>query len=221
MATPISHHEIALLNHKGAEALACGNDKVAHRIFKGIVEAMGVLSATPEATAGEHAPLQTAVISSISVPGLKDERFFVFGEVLLYQVSVGSARPSLLDLCLCSCISLFNMALTYHRRALLTGARQLFLTTSRVYSQALTIANSITEESDDVKRLKVVILNNLAQIKYFELDEVDDALHQLQHVKTIMNSFGDAGSAAFAQHSREEIMLNLMLTRPPSTAGCA
>lgn len=218
---PTSHQEITLLNHKGAVALACGNDKIAHRIFKGIVEAMGILSAAPEATTGAQGALQTNVLSSVPVPDLQDERFFIFGEVLLYQINVGNSLPSLLDLCLCSCVSLFNMALTYHRRALLTGTRQLYITTSRVYEQALAIAESITGQSDDVNRLKVVILNNLAQIHYFELAEYGSALEKLQQVKAIMNEFHDEGAAAFEFHSRDEIILNLLLTRPPATAGCA
>ena len=158
MPMPTSHQEIALLNHRGAVALACGQDKIAHRIFKSIVEAMGILSASPDATTNQQNTLQTSVVSSVAVPDLKDERFFVFSQVLLYQVNVApNSLPSLLDLCLCSCISLFNMALTYHRRALLTGNRQLYITTSRVYDQALAIADSIQEPGEEVRRLKVVV----------------------------------------------------------------
>lgn len=221
MSIPSGHQEISLLNHKGAIALACGDDRVAHRIFKGIVETIGRLSANPEATTGQHGTLQTSVLSSMPVPDLKDERFFIFGEVLLYQVNVGNALPSLLDLCLCSCISLFNMALTYHRRASLTGAKQLFVTASRVYEQALAIANSILEQNDDVRRLRVVILNNLAQIHYFELSDFKTALEKLEQVKTILNDNQNDERASFEVYARDEIMLNLLLTRPPATAGCA
>ena len=63
MAMPTSHQEFALLNHKGAVDLACGNDKVAHRIFKGIVETLGILSAAPQAAAGPQGdPLASLIL---------------------------------------------------------------------------------------------------------------------------------------------------------------
>ena len=64
--------------------------------------------------------------------------------------------------------------------------------------------------------------NNLAQIYYFELDTFDAALQGLKQVRMLMDTCRNSdGAVGFEAQSRDEIILNLLLTKPPSTAGCA
>ncbi|CAB9514337.1 expressed unknown protein [Seminavis robusta] len=212
-------NQISGLNHQGAIALACGNEKEAHRSFKGALEMLGFLSNNLEIAEADGGALHPALVSSVPSPGVADERFFVFGEALLFQFGDGEV-PSLQDVCFCSCLSLFNMALTYHRKAMLTGTRQLFLTASRIYEQALSVADGLPEESANVGCVQVLIRNNLAHIFYYELDCFEESLQHLERIKASIQVF-ENGLFRMDSPSKDEILLNLLLTKPPMTARCA
>jgi hypothetical protein len=217
-----SQSQIEYLNYNGAIALAAGNDREAHRSFKGVLAALAALTAIPGMSPGNEHVLHPMLVSALPLSDVNDERFFVYGEVLVFQRPAEYSVASLGDLSLCSAISLFNTALVYHRRAMRTGrgTRQLYQTASRVYEHALTVANDLPEDNPNVSSLKVLIRNNLAHIYYFELDSFEASLSHLEGIKASIAGVS-GGLLAMESKTTDEILLNLLLTEPPMTARCA
>lgn len=217
-----SQSQIAYLNWRGAIALASGNDREAHRSFKGVVAALLALPFRPAMSDGDEHVLHPMLVSSLPLPDVKDERFFVYGEALVFRWTEDVSAASVADLCLCSAISLFNTALVYQRRAMHTGigSRKLHLTASRVYEHALTVANGLPDDNPNVSSLKVLIRNNLAHIFYYELDAFEASLDHLEGIKASIAAV-NGGLLATDSNTMDEIVLNLLLTKPPLTARCA
>ena len=218
----ISHSHISRLNSRGAVALASGDDREALRSFKGVVAALGELTNMPGLMDDGELPFHPMLVSSLPLPDMKDERFFVYNEVLLYQWAHEVQVPSLADLYLCSVISLFNTALNHQRRAMRSssGARSLFLAASRIYEHALNVANGLPEDNALVGSLKILICNNLAHIYHFELDAFEASLCHLERIKASIAAV-NGGLLATDANSRDEIMLNVLLTKTPLTATSA
>jgi hypothetical protein len=217
-----SQSQIASLNYRGAISLASGNDRGAQRSFKGVLAAISALTILPAMSDGNDHTLHPMLVSSLPLSDVRDERFFVYGEVLVFQWTEDALVPSLADLCLCSALTLFNTALVYQRRAMCTGmgSRPLHLTASKVYEHALAVANGLPEDDPNVSSLKVLIRNNLAHIYYYELDAFDTSLYHLEGIKASIAT-ANGGLLAMESNTRGEIVLNLLLTKAPLTARCA
>ena len=130
-----------------------------------------------------------------------------------------------------SAASIFNMALTYHQRAL-QGERQsegMFRVAARMYDQCLQIIGSLPTQmqQEDLKVLQMIVLNNRSHVAY-ELDDFHRAQAALTQVGRLSRKIArqtseklTAIAKVLTEDAFDEMALNVLVTSPPKTAPCA
>lgn len=230
MNTQVLAQQAALINREGIGALACGYGEKAHGCFKNVLEIMGHITASPDLLVEEsptsNSSISTSVFTPVAVPNIRDERFFVYNCALLFSTREEDRPISQMDITLFSAAAIFNIALTYHQRAMQVKSEKLFRTSSRMYGQAMQIMNSLATYSSlvaDVNALRVIIMNNKSQI-LFELEDFEKAEQTLEDIRKLSRylSSNDSNTTSILQEGAyDEITLNVLTTAPPSTAPCA
>lgn len=213
----------AVLNTEGIGALACGQGEKAHACFKNVLELMGHVTQSAdlqESSCSEHELLQ--IFAPVSVPNMQDERFYVYSNALMFTLEETRLFSSQMDITLYSAAAIFNMALTYHQRAMLARSTNVFRIAARMYDQCLQILRSLATPCGDVNTLRMIILNNRSHI-YFELDEFEKAAETLGDIRKLSRHLSRSGNTSTVLQERtfDEITLNVLTTAPPSTAPCA
>jgi len=219
--------DMMLLNEQGALALRGGDEKQAHGTFRAVIAALGSFANSVQLDLDDLAPIQAKVLSSVEVPTMSDERFFVCGDALLFGWDDSQKEvvpPSVTDISFCSSVALFNMALNYHNRAMATGSRRYFELASKIYEQALLVVSSIDGFHEDLNKVRILLLNNLAHIYYFEFGEHPKAVAYLEQIQSALHFFlTDLGQEmdGFRPGTSMGVFLNLITTAPPFAAACA
>lgn len=219
-------HQAALLNREGIAALACGYGEKAHACFKNVLEVLGYVTQTPDLAQirqNNDAPLLDG-IAPVSVLNFQSDRFYVYSNALLIQPAQQQVY-SQVDITLLSTSSIFNMALTYHQRALM-GSRQsegMFRVAARMYDQCLQVLQSLPQDEEDLKILQMIVLNNRSHVAY-ELNDFNGAQLALGHVGRLSRRIAANAkslSKVMPEDDFDEIALNVLVTTPPETAPCA
>ena len=204
-------HQAAVWNRDGIAAVACGNGEKAHFCFRRALEIMGHLTQAPDLLEATMAAVVSVedVLSPIAVPSLQSERFYIYNCAMMFSPSPNADHQySQTDATLFSAAAVFNMALTYHQRALFKsgGSRSngrssrsstqhgAFRTAGRMYDQCLHILNSLppppaaTNQQevvwDPVSLLRLVVANNRSHI-YYELQDFEKAQMTLERVRAL------------------------------------
>jgi hypothetical protein len=224
-------YETAMLNREGIAALACGHGEKAHACFKSVLEILGYITQFPDLPIGNTLPTASLLDDIISVPisKLETEGFFVYHGALLFQPQsvTGADTITQLDITLFSAAAIFNMALTYHQRAVQgrSSSANIFKIAAKMYDQCLQIVHSLPLEQD-VSALLMIVLNNRSHI-YCEMGDFDLATQVLREVRKLsrflaQQDASQGGTLLVLQDDvLEEIALNVLVTSPPATAPCA
>jgi tetratricopeptide (TPR) repeat protein len=227
-------YETALLNREGIAALACGNGEKAHACFKNALEILGYITQFPDLPVGSTPPNACLLdgIVPVPIPKLETEGFFIYQSALLFQPqsATGAQTFTQVDITLFSAAAIFNMALTYHQRAIQgRGSPAAMLRiAAKMYEQFLRVVHNLPMESEghDVSALLIIGLNNRSQV-YFETKDFDKATEILQEVRQLsiylaLQEASQGGALLVLQGDAfEEIALNVLVISPPATAPCA
>ena len=235
-------YDTAWLNREGIASLACGNGEKAHACFKNVLEVMGYITQFSDLPVGDTASAASSAIASVtpvSIPRFQKEGFYIYHSALLFQPQPAASNPTFtqIDITLLSAAAIFNMALTYHQRAVQGRGSpgNLLRIAARMYDQCLQIVHSLplaaaaaATVEKDVGALLLIVLNNRAHI-YYEMGDFDNATQMLQRVRKLSRSMSredaasDGASLLLVLHDDafEEIALNVLVTCPPATAPCA
>ena len=221
-------HQAALLNREGIAALACGHGEKAHASFKNVLQVLGYVTQTPDIAQiqlSSGTPLLAGYIP-VAVPNMHCDRFYLYNNAFLFQLAQQSY--SQVDVTLLSAAAIFNMALTYHQRALIGRQSEgMYRVAARMYDQCLQIISSLPAEQEDLKVLQMIVLNNRSHVAY-ELDDFHRAQAALAHVGRLSRRIARQTAEkllvlakVLTEDAFDEIALNVMVTSPPKTAPCA
>lgn len=205
--------EIAHLNKVGASYLAVGNGGSAVKAFKAALVTMSRIAEDPIAD-GLFGSSQHCAFSSIQVPGLESDSFFIFDQALVFEAS------SQMDLSFLNAILLLNLALTFHQKARHTGEEAKL---RKALNLCRLAGELITDMSFSSGSLYLAALNNQAHI-HFELGEYGRATCALQAMEKAASEicFSESPiSSPFTQEYFDQIYLNIAVTRAPIAAACA
>ena len=232
MNTQVLVHQAALLNREGIAALSCGYGEKAHACFKNVLEIMGYITQATDLVDSDMTSVEACrmmeSLSPVAIPNMQSERFFVYNHALLFTAhsssnsnnSSATAAPqsssySHLDVTLFSAAAIFNMALTYNQRALMTlshrssssssssSPHNMLRVAARMYDQCLQIVGSLptntaanarncSRRAADVSILQMIVWNNRAHLSY-ELDDFAAAQVALEHVRTLSQWISSTG----------------------------
>jgi hypothetical protein len=227
-------YEAAVLNREGIAAMACGHGEKAHACFKNVLEILGYITQFPDLPVGDTPPTGSLLDGIIPVPISKfeTEGFFIYHSALLFQPhsATGAQTFTQLDITLFSAAAIFNMALTYHQRAVQGrgSSANMLRIAAKMYDQCLQIVHSLPSASEerDVSALLMIVLNNRSHI-FCEMEDFDQATQVLQKVRQLSRFLAhqDASQGGdwlvLQDDVFEEIALNVLVTSPPATAPCA
>jgi hypothetical protein len=122
----------------------------------------------------------TFCCTALAVPGLCDQRFYIFNHAIVYALEgcalhTPLAEPSSIMpyMPYCGAVSPFNIGICYHQLALKRGENEILLQKARIlYSKSIEMANAMpsVKVGDDMFMLQLVAHNNGAQIEYSLMD---------------------------------------------------
>jgi len=239
--------QAAFLNSAGATGLMTGesSDACLH-VFNEALALMEQVSMCPDLQkVGSEPP---RVSNTIECPSSfcsgsndgSDDRFFVCRQALTfapdYGTTPGVCNISEVDLSFYSAVIIFNMALTYHQTGLQQGDSPLLLQNAlQLYDHCRQILNTIlSPPGDDTDMLKLVTLNNQAQIHYVCMQSFSTVAPLLEEIRKLcpvllLNNSGCTAQSQSPQCNKfysvktmKEISMNaLLVTGPPTAAPVA
>lgn len=221
--------QASLMNTAGVRALSLRNARAAHHSFQ---QALKILSLAAGLCNQESISMdcdratkssgwQATGLSHCAVPGFDNEGYYICTNAFVYNFQ-GKDIDSETIAILCHC-TMFNLALTLHQRGISVGARNALLSAGRMYEQCLKLIAELAEPAEDNNVIKMVILNNVAQLQY-SLGEFEAAVESLQAVRDLLpeTNIDDCVSPANTSILQmDDLFLNILVTAAPTTAPCA
>jgi tetratricopeptide (TPR) repeat protein len=204
-------NEISHLNKVGASYLAVGDGGKAMKAFKGALVIMSDIAQDP--AAGELFACSHQHCTSVDIPGLDGDSFFVYNKALLFESS------DQIDLSFTNAILLFNMALTFHQRGRVANEESKLRKSQSLYKLSSELVPEISSCSG---ALLLAALNNQTHI-HFELGDYEQFGATLKIMEKEASEIcpAECSSSPFTQEHFDQFYLNIAVTRPPSAAPCA
>jgi hypothetical protein len=219
--------QAAILNAEGVHALTLGNAMVAHQSFSQALRALShATQLSGQTTYHGDNGWHKAIVSAWAVPELggnrDDDGFYVCNSALLFTLNEEQVidSPTVVICCYCA---MFNTALCFHQRGMLTGTRSNFMSAARLYEKCLLLGAEIDGPVNDLNILTIANCTNLAHLQAI-LGDFDKALENLETVKHLVpdTDVEKCVSPGFAHVLQiDEIILNVLVTSRPQTAACA
>jgi tetratricopeptide (TPR) repeat protein len=196
----------AYLNMEGVTRLNSGDSDGAYDSFKLALDVMTDLRKEQEVKALIHnswnpsgctvgAHQQQLIYTTRTAPHMnKSDTFYVYDQVLVFTPNdddddADSSSATRSRVAFCSACVIFNIALTYHQRAMQYQPQEaLFIHASHLYNQVLELVNdfSLTSLSDFLV-LEVLARNNHAQICSM-MGEYNYAKQGLEQLRKLIHS---------------------------------
>jgi hypothetical protein len=214
------------LNNEGVRLLLANKDHESVSCFTQSLNLVKhALSTTHSDQQQHHAPSVAFIHGSThSIPNLYDTSCFIFGDAitLAEDNDLLLQRSGEQDVHVYSAVIILNIAMAYHRQALLTGSAACRFKAEKMYDMVTTLVANSEDNQGTSLLVKIAAINNLSQLRFDEGD-YEASREGFEYLGALINYAEThlSSSLTSQEDTFQGMVLNVLLVMAPEIAAAA
>jgi hypothetical protein len=213
------------LNNEGVRLLLANKDHESVSCFTQSLNLVKHALSTTNSDQQQQPPSASIIHgSTYSIPNLYDTSCFIFGDAITFAEDNNDLlqRSGEQDMHVYSAVIILNIAMAYHRQALLTGSAPCRFKAEKMYDMVTTLVANSEDNHGTSLLVKIAAINNLSQLRFDEGD-YEASREGFEYLGALIN-YAEAhlsSSLTSQEDTFQGMVLNVLLVMAPETAAAA